>query len=79
MNGHMKWFLTVGGSERHGSRVRRGEEDGCPSWTQWFLNRPIGGGVANEGTMVERRFDVKSNEVRARGPCGGRAACKEFP
>ena len=29
----------------------------------------MGGGVADEGTMVERGFDVKSNDVRARGPC----------
>ena len=62
MNRDLKWFLTVGRSGRHGSRVRCGEEDGCPSWTQWFLNRPIGGGVADEGTMVERGFDVWIND-----------------
>ena len=70
----MKWFLTVGGSERHGSRVRCGEEDGCPSWTQWFLNRPMGGGVGwlivglTSGLTTWEHQDLAEEERRAENP-----------
>ena len=30
----------------------------------------MGGGVADEGTKIEPEFGVRSNDVRARGPCG---------
>ena len=79
VNGDLEWFLTVGRSEQHGSRVRRGEKEGCPSWTQWFLNRRMGDGVADEGTTVDRGFDVRTKETRARRPCGGKMAHRKSP